>query len=216
MSPWKWSIILVVPALGWLLLQLAALEARLENLSGAVARLESRETVVAPMGAGRVIVVQPDGGIAGDGLPAMPSPATLPGSDRPKGAATGAKRDERRILQVVEQERNRIAGRHITFHKQRWMDAREEALAKLAEDAQLSPMQTSRLDTLVRAEVERMAEMLLKPRFRDDPSAFADEWEATLRATDHAVNSLLSAEQQAVWARARHIERVVFFPWLPK
>ena len=216
MSPWKWSLILLVPAFGWLLVQLSALESRVEALTRSVAQLESREPPVARAQDRGVFVIQPDGGLA-RGARAT-GPVTVDGREHgaPTQTAMTGKRAEKRILDVVEREQNRIVDQHLRFHKQRWLDAREEALAKFADDVQLSPTQNSRLDDLVRGEVDHMMEMLREPRFRDDPQAFVDEWDATLAATDHAIQAFLTPEQQEAWEIARAIERAVFFPWLPQ
>ena len=44
----------------------------------------------------------------------------------------------------------------------------------------------------------------------------ADDWRATLDATDYAARKLLDPAQTGAWDVARFVERRILWPWLPE
>ena len=210
--------------MGYLVMRVSALDSGVRRLEDAVASLESAEPQPVPP---PVRVARPAVGISGaDGVLAAPvdeaskAAAAAPprATARANGPATPSaatrSRQAQRILEVVEREQARVADEHLAYHKERWLESRDLALKQFDDAVGLTTIQYDRLQPLLHGEVERMAEMLKDERYRDDPAAFSEEWDATLEKTDLAVRSILTARQREAWEEARAVERALLFPWL--
>ena len=210
--------------IGYLAMRVSALDSGVRRLEDAVAGLESAEpqaaaSLPAPVGRHATGISGDHGGLAAQAAEAsevtapVPGPSARAGEPRAPSVATRS-RQAQRILEVVEREQARVADEHLAYHKERWLESRDLALKQFDDAVGLTTIQYDRLQPLLHGEVERMAEMLKDERYRDDPAAFAEEWDATLEKTDLAVRSILTARQREAWEEARAVERAFLFPWL--
>jgi hypothetical protein len=141
--------------------------------------------------------------------PMQPRPA----SDQPAGAQPGA---EQRILSVIGKEQSRIRDRQLEFHRQRWLEQREAALDQFAQAQKLSSRQRDGLQQLLTDELDGIVNILKRPDAVENPDRVADDWVATLEATDYAAHKLLDPAQTNAWDVARFVERRILWPWLPE
>lgn len=120
------------------------------------------------------------------------------------------------ILDVVHEEEVRLRNLHIDFHRERWLEMREDMLDELATEANFTDYQRQRVGDFMNTEVDRIAELAREPGIFEDPERLANDVMQILDQTEDEVRRVLSQQQRAIWERRRKLEREVVYPWLPK
>lgn len=120
------------------------------------------------------------------------------------------------ILDVVEQERQRVFNKQIDFHQERWHEAREDVLEKLVVLAKLTESQRKQVGAAMADEVDALAELVRAPRALEHPEQLANDVMQLLDETSVRVRSALNPDQQPVWDRHRARERKGTYAWLPR
>jgi hypothetical protein len=123
---------------------------------------------------------------------------------------------EERILSVVTSEQQRMLERHLAFHRDRWIEQRDQALAAFVERFGLSPLQHQRIRGLLLSEIDGMAELFKGEQAKEQPDQFVSDAARLLLDTDRRVEAMLEAEALSVWKQTRFAERRILWPWLPE
>jgi hypothetical protein len=201
--------------------RMAALERRVDSLTERLGQRPSEGTAGAGAGSGyeqRLAALERDQLTLHDDLRTLEAATADPtqprtGADQPAGAQPVV---EQRILSVIGKEQSRIRDRQLEFHRQRWLEQREAALDQFAETQKLSSRQRDTLHQLLADELDGIVTILKRPDAGENPERVADDWRATLEATDYAAHKLLDPAQTNAWDVARFIERRILWPWLPE
>lgn len=125
-------------------------------------------------------------------------------------------KQEQAILSVVERENSRIREVQLEWHKARWLETRKQQLAAFAYTQQLEPAQTAKVYEALESELNRLAEVMKRPAFAEDPDQAASDWLKILGETDQRAHDVLTPAQYQTWVIGRLFERRVIWPWLPE
>ncbi|MDD9937471.1 MAG: hypothetical protein OXT09_27920 [Myxococcales bacterium] len=221
MAKWAaWALLgLCVGLLGW---RIFSMEARVQALRGQVAALgtdgaRGGEPRAAQAPAARAPGDATVAAALGEQLSALR--ADLDSLERATHeTATRAQLDaavgDARILSALERRDNEVLDTQLRFHRERWIDARQEAVRVFGQLVELDPDQTVGLKEMLAKEVDVMVELLRQQEVRADPRVAADTWRETLSQTDRAAEELLGNKQLKAWKRLRKQERKALWPWL--
>ena len=131
--------------------------------------------------------------------------------DMPQGKPVS----DQQILSVMKSQGTKTLETQLKYHRERWLDQREVALADFSKRFGLTPAQNDQVWGLVSSEIDKMVELLRKPESYENPERAANEWKQILLETDAGVHKVLEAQKAIAWDQGRFIERKLLWPWLP-
>lgn len=122
---------------------------------------------------------------------------------------------DQEIWTVMKEHGSKVMENQISYHRERWMDTREVALADFAKRYNLDERQSDVLWGLLSSEIDAMLEILRDPQTFENPEQAAAQWKKTLLDTDSAAHKVLAPQGAIAWDQTRFIERKLLWPWLP-
>lgn len=212
-------LLLLLPLFAYLHYRTTQLEARLDGL-------ERSQRRAATQGGGAVAATppgtQPAAGAVAAGPGAGAGTAELQAL-RADVTAMRAELDKVRevarpeeILGLVKEEEERLRNVAVDFHRERWIELREDTLDELATQAGFTDFQRTQVGDLMNAEVDKIAELARQPHVFEDPEKLANDVMQILDETEDRVRVLLNREQRPIWEQRRAFERKTVYPWLPR
>jgi hypothetical protein len=132
-------------------------------------------------------------------------------ADMPEKGAT-----DQQILTVMKEQGAKVMEKQVAYHRERWLDQREQALNSFVKRFDLNQQQSDVLWGILSGEVDKMMDILRKPESFEDPEKFANEWKTMLLETDAAAHKTLDRDKSIAWDQQRQIERKFLWPWLPE
>lgn len=122
---------------------------------------------------------------------------------------------DQQILTVMKQQGAKVMETQLKFHRERWLDQREEALGNFSKRFELNPQQSDQLWGLLSSEIDKMVDILRNPESFEDPEQAAAAWKKILLDTDSAAHRVLEPQKAIAWDQTRFLERKFLWPWLP-
>ena len=122
---------------------------------------------------------------------------------------------DQQILSVMKEQGTKVMENQLKFHRERWLDQREEALGTFAKRFELNPQQSDQLWGLLSSEIDKMVEILRNPEAYENPEEAAKAWKKILLDTDSAAHKVLEPNKAIAWDQTRFLERKLLWPWLP-
>lgn len=123
---------------------------------------------------------------------------------------------DQQILTVMKDHGSKIVEGQIKYHRQRWLDQREEGLAEFTKRYNLTREESDALWGLLSREVDQMIEILRDPESFENPERAAEQWKKMLYETDVGAHRTLDPQRSVAWDQVRWLERKILWPWLPE
>ncbi|HKU44986.1 MAG TPA: hypothetical protein VJR89_42795, partial [Polyangiales bacterium] len=124
--------------------------------------------------------------------------------------------NDQQILSVMKEQGAKAMETQLKYHRERWLDQREQALNSFVKRYSLNESQNDQLWGLLSGEIDKMIDILRKPESFEDPEHAAQEWKQMLLETDAAAHKVLDPQAALAWDQQRTMERKVLWPWLPE
>ena len=122
---------------------------------------------------------------------------------------------DQQILSVMKEQGAKVMETQLKFHRERWLDNREQALGDFSKRFELNQQQSDQLWGLLSSEIDKMVEILKKPESFENPEKAAVAWKKILLDTDSAAHKVLEPQKAIAWDQTRYLERKWLWPWLP-
>jgi hypothetical protein len=123
---------------------------------------------------------------------------------------------DQQIMAVMRQRDSKVIDAQLKFHRDKWLEKREDALNDFGRRYALTPRQNDELWELLGGEVDKLIDLMRRPDLADNPERATQEWRELLRQTDAEAHQVLEPLKALAWDQQREAERKLLWPWLPQ